>query len=130
MLVNHVDLDVLGRLRDVMEGGYPSLLEVFIKDSQQRVTQLSGLVRDPLFSTASPDQLKRLGEMAHSFKGSSGNMGAAQLTELCCQLEALGRTPSTDSAILARQLVQAIEDEFHIVRGLFEVELQSVRIGD
>ena len=128
-MLDHVDLSVLDTLREVMEGEFPSLLEVFIKDSEQRVAGLSALMCDPSFSTASAAAMKQLGEMAHSFKGSSSNMGTSELSELCRQLEALARAPSAASDALARQLVQAIEVEFGIVRDLFEGQLQSPRIG-
>ncbi|MDE1194011.1 MAG: Hpt domain-containing protein [Pseudomonas sp.] len=125
MLKNHVDLGVLETLRDVMEGEYPSLLDVFIKDSEQRVRDLNGLTNDPGFSVTSTVQRQLMGEMAHSFKGSSSNMGATHLAELCRQLEDMGRGVAAVSDQQVRQQVQAIEDEFSIVRDLFDVELQS-----
>jgi len=66
--------------------------------------------------------------MAHSFKGSSSNMGATHLTELCRQLEEAGRgtVGVTDQQI--RQMVQDIDDEFLIVRDVFDAELRSVLV--
>ena len=125
MLKNHVDSSVLETLRDVMEGEYPALLKVFIKDSEQRVRDLNGLTNDPGFSVTSTVQRQLLGEMAHSFKGSSSNMGATHLTELCRQLEDMGRGFAAVSDQQVLQQVQAIEDEFSIVRDLFDVELKS-----
>lgn len=121
----HVDVSVLGTLRDVMEGEYPALLDVFIKDSEKRVRELNQLIRTPGFSVQSAAQLQQLGMMAHSFKGSSSNMGATRLTELCRLLEELARNQSAANGARVDQLMQAITDEFSVVRDLFDVELQA-----
>lgn len=121
----HVDMSVLATLRDVMEGEYPSLLDVFIKDSEKRVRELNQLIRSPDFSAGSAAQLQPLGMMAHSFKGSSSNMGATRLTELCRLLEELARNQSAANGAAVNQLVAAITDEFSVVRKLFDVELQA-----
>lgn len=121
----HVDLAVLSTLRDVMETEYPALLHIFIKDSEARVTDLYGLIHDPDFSPASPDQLQTLRSMAHSFKGSSGNMGASHLADLCHQLEELVRDQGVVSGARILELVRAIHAEFNVVRDFFDVELQS-----
>lgn len=120
---NHVDLTVLGTLRDVMEGEYPALLHIFIKDSEQRVRDLHRLMQSPGFSSSADSRLQQLGLMAHSFKGSSSNMGAAHLAGLCRELEDLARTQTATSDSQISLLVQAIEDEFRVVRDVFDVEL-------
>lgn len=125
MLENHVDLTVLSTLRDVMETEYPALLHIFIKDSEIRVTDLNGWVAAADCSAASASQLQQLGMTAHSFKGSCSNMGATHLAELCRQLEDLVRGQTTVSGARVTQLVKAIDSEFRVVRGMFDVELQS-----
>ncbi len=126
MLVIHLDHGVLVTLRDVMEDEYPTLLDVFLKDCEERIDtlhQLSGAGDAGLPSAAqsSPD-LNALSMTAHSFKGSSSNMGALQLAELCRQLEELARIPPLASLSTIRELVEKIETESHTVRHLFEVE--------
>ncbi|MDH0749181.1 Hpt domain-containing protein [Pseudomonas sp. GD03842] len=125
---SHVDLGVLGTLRDVMEGEYPALLDVFIKDSEQRVGDLNRLILGPGFSASSAAQMEQVGMMAHSFKGSCSNMGAVDLAQLCHQLEDVSRSPIVASDGQIRQLLNAIEIEYSVVRGLFDAELQSVRV--
>ncbi|MFK3796110.1 MULTISPECIES: Hpt domain-containing protein [unclassified Pseudomonas] len=126
---NHVDLAVLGTLRDVMEGEYPALLEVFIKDSEKRVRDLNQLILAPGFSTASASQMEQVGMMAHSFKGSCSNMGAVDLAQLCRQLEDLSHGPVTATDAQVKQLIKAIEVEHRVVRDFFDVELQTSLIG-
>lgn len=36
----HLDYSVLNALQEVMEDEYPTLLDVFLKDSEQRIAQL------------------------------------------------------------------------------------------
>lgn len=125
MLEEHVDLTVLNTLRDVMETEYPALLHIFIRDSQARVTDLNGLIQAADFSPALQTHLDRLGLLAHSFKGSSSNMGAAHLAQLCGELEDLVRGQGAVSEARVTQLVQDIDSEFCVVRDIFDVELQT-----
>jgi len=126
---NHMDLNVLGTLRDVMEGEYPALLEVFIKDSERRVIELNELIQSADFSSPGPLQLKQLADKVHSFKGSCSNMGAAHLADLCRELEDQARSPAPPGAAEIRQSVAAITSEFAVVRDLFDVQLESALKG-
>ncbi|OCX24655.1 hypothetical protein BBI10_05120 [Pseudomonas graminis] len=107
-----------------MEAEYPALLQVFISDSVNRVNDMTLLLRDPSFTAASTASLQRLGLMAHSFKGSTGNMGATHLSELCLQLEEQGRGLVAADDARIRRLVSEIKEEFYAVRKIFEDELQ------
>lgn len=72
----HLDHTVLNALQEVMEDEYPVLLDTFVCDSAERVRVLHKS-RDSIQLVAA----------AHSLKGSSSNMGATRLAELCHQLE-------------------------------------------
>lgn len=127
----HLDDSVLNTLRDVMEDEYPTLLEVFLKDSDERIYALHQWVtprdgsRDSLQPILSdPLDLKTLGMTAHSFKGSSSNMGAVQLADLCRQLEELARSAEPIRPLSLLQLTQQIDHEYQLVRRLFDAELQ------
>lgn len=104
----HVDRNVLSALREVMEEGYPDLLDIFLADSEGRLKVLRAA-----------DSAARLVETAHSFKGSSSNMGAVRLTELCHRLEQRA-TSLPWAAVL--ELVGEIDCEFAIIRPLYEAE--------
>ena len=105
----HVDRDVLSALREVMEEGYPDLLDIFLADSEERLKVLR-----------IADSAALLVETAHSFKGSS-NMGALRLTELCHQLEQQAANLPC-AAVL--ELVGEIDREFAGIRPLYEAERQ------
>lgn len=115
MVDMHIDHKVLRDLREVMEGGYLQLLETFLEDSEQRLSQLHK-ARDAV----------ELGLAAHSFKGSSSNMGAKALAELCRQLEErVKQPPLNDIEVLINQ----IDREYEAVRALYSEERQRVSIG-
>lgn len=105
----HLDHTVLNALQEVMEDEYPVLLDTFVCDSEERVRLLH----------KSEDSIQ-LVAAAHSLKGSSSNMGATRLAELCHQLELRAARSGDD----VRELVGAIDGEFAIVRRLCEQELQ------
>ncbi|TVT85625.1 Hpt domain-containing protein [Pseudomonas sp. H3(2019)] len=106
----HLDHDVLSALQEVMEDEYPTLLDTFLQDSEERLTQLR--------KSQDPDQLL---STAHSFKGSSSNMGALRLAELCSQLELRAKEKQIFGI---EKLVGEIDGEFAIVRRLYREERQ------
>lgn len=114
MAETHMDPKVLLDLQDIMESEYPTLLETFLRDSQRRVEALR----------KARDDAKSLGRIAHSFKGSSGNLGAVRLAKLCEQLE----TESVKSVSDLGALVDQIDHEFALVRPLYESERQRFSI--
>jgi len=111
----HLDYSVLSALQDVMEDEYPTLLDVFLKDSELRLLQLRSAADD-----RNPD-LQALSLTAHSFKGSSSNMGALRLSELCRQLEERARQQESSGLT---ELIGKIDTEYLTVRRLFNAERQ------
>jgi HPt (histidine-containing phosphotransfer) domain-containing protein len=77
------------------------LVQTFAKDSGQRIEAIQEAV--------TADDADALRRAAHSFKGSSGNMGAPELAELCRTLEELGRNGTTEGG---PALVAALIDEY------------------
>ncbi|MCF4995144.1 Hpt domain-containing protein [Pseudomonas syringae] len=110
MADTHVDRDVLSALQDVMEESYFELLDTFLADSESRLRELE-----------ISDDAATLADVAHSFKGSSSNMGAIRLAELCHELEHQARN---SNAAATRKLVDDIHGEFAIVRPVYEEERQ------
>ncbi|VVM59503.1 Hpt domain-containing protein [Pseudomonas fluorescens] len=110
MTDTHIDREALSVLREVMEEGYPELLDTFLADSESRLVVLQ--------ETA---DAKVLSEVAHSFKGSASNMGAVRLAALCQELESDAKDKSPSE--IAR-LVADISGEFADVRPVYEDERQ------
>ena len=107
----HLDPAVLSGLQEVMEGEYPKLLDTFLDDSQKRVEALR----------KARDDAKALGRIAHSFKGSSGNLGAVRLAQLCQRLEVESVGPVVGDL---GELVDQIDREFALVKPMYESERQ------
>ncbi len=74
-----LDAEVIAALREIMQDDFVDLIETFIKDSLQR--------REALAQAQRSDDREALRRSAHSFKGSSANIGARCLSDLCRQLE-------------------------------------------
>ena len=110
MTDTHIDREALSVLREVMEEGYPELLDTFLVDSKSRLDELQ-----------KTSDAKALSEVAHSFKGSASNMGAVRLAALCQELESEAKNKSPSD--IAR-LVADISGEFADVRPIYEDERQ------
>jgi histidine phosphotransfer protein HptB len=78
--MDHLDYDALNVLKDVMGEDFPLLIETFVQDSDVRLEQLAVMIN--------ADELRdTIRRSAHSFKGSSSNLGAQKLSGLCAALE-------------------------------------------
>jgi HPt (histidine-containing phosphotransfer) domain-containing protein len=77
----HLDGDILDELRVIMGNDFAGLLNTFIQDSTQRVAAV-----EREFAAGNAIGLRAA---AHSFKGSSSNLGAHQLAHLCRLIEDL-----------------------------------------
>ena len=110
----HIDHKVLNDLREVMEGGYAQLLDTFLQDSERRMDQLHA-ARDA----------GELGLAAHSFKGSSSNMGAVGLAELCQELEERARRRSLSGI---EDLINRIDAEYLEVQRLYREEYRRASL--
>ena len=106
----HVDRDVLSTLQEVMEEGYADLLDIFLADSEERLDVLR-----------TADSTALLVATAHSFKGSSSNMGALRLAELCRQLE---QQAASLPWAAVKEMVGKIDREFASIRPEYEAERQ------
>ncbi|WP_141687414.1 Hpt domain-containing protein [Pseudomonas putida] len=115
MAHEHIDQKVLSDLQEVMEDGYLQLLETFLEDSERRLSQLH-----------EAKDASELGMAAHSFKGSSSNMGAVGLASLCQQLEERVRQQPLYGI---EDLINRIDQEFVEVQRFYRGERERVSAG-
>lgn len=104
-LTEHLNPEMLQELRSVMGSDFATLLQSFLTDSRQRIDAIAAAI-----AAADAEALRRA---AHSFKGSTSNMGAQRLAELCRQLEDIGRNGSIDGAAV---LLAPLRVEFDSVQ--------------
>jgi HPt (histidine-containing phosphotransfer) domain-containing protein len=97
----HLDYDMLEELKEIMEDDFLELLRAFLSDSEMRIKGLKSA-----YAANDHDDARII---AHSFKGSSGNIGARGLSQLCKELEELAKGERTSDA---GSLIDGLEAEF------------------
>ncbi|MHA7878418.1 MAG: Hpt domain-containing protein [Saccharospirillum sp.] len=100
----HLDPQIISELQQLLGDDFAELVHTFIQDSQQRIDDLQATIA----STVAQD----VRHVAHSFKGSSLNLGAVRLSELCRQLEEMARQ---GRLYRAQECLEQIRAEFHQV---------------
>jgi len=104
-----LDLGILDSLRAMQRPGDPDLvgevIGLFVADAERSIARM----RETL-DAADPEGLKRA---AHTLKGSSGNVGAFQLSGLCRELEPVALAGDWERAAA---LLGQLEVEFRLVR--------------
>ncbi len=109
MNIPHIDDEALRELQAVMGDDFASLLQTFAIDSAARIEAVKQAA-----DAADGEALRRA---AHSFKGSSGNMGALRLCDLCRQIEELARDGAIRHCV---PLIEQLADEFALVQSELE----------
>ncbi|PID43301.1 MAG: histidine kinase [Gammaproteobacteria bacterium] len=105
--MEHIDLNAIAELKEVMEEEFGILIETYLQDSVERLRQLKSALEanDPVeFSRA-----------AHSFKGSCTNIGAPVLAEYCLHAEKMGKSGNTREGMATYRKIEA---EFREVDGI------------
>ena len=110
----HLDEEALAELRDVMEDEFDVLIETYLSDSADRI--------NTLHRALVTEDNEMFTKSIHSFKGSSINIGAPLLGELCLRAECAGRNGRLDEA---GQGLDRIESEFQTVSDLFQKLLNA-----
>jgi len=107
----HLDHDALEELKDVMAEDFPILITTYLDDSVVRISSLKEAI-----ATSNSEAIRK---EAHSFKGSSGNIGAPKLAELCRQLESMAKEGNIDKA-------QPVYEELVIEYDFVKSQMQSI----
>jgi diguanylate cyclase (GGDEF)-like protein len=112
-----LDRTVLTELRTNLREAFSQVIEVFLEDMPSYQSALKTAI--------SEGDARRLTEVAHTLKGSSKTLGANRLVAVSKQLEALGRSGSTEGAV---PLFEAFTGEYARVRTALQHEFRpSVR---
>jgi histidine phosphotransfer protein HptB len=98
-MAEHLDLDALAELKDIMEEEFVMLLETYLVDADLKIAELAKAVVQ--------QDAKAITSLAHSLKGASSNVSAVQLASLCKTLEHKGRDNDlTDLDVCYSRIVQ------------------------
>lgn len=98
-----LDQEIVNELQSVMGENFQTLVESFFRDSEQRLTLLHEAI--------DRGEAEEVRQTAHSFKGSSGNLGAQALSGLCLELEQAGRSGQLDQAPELLERIRRAYDE-------------------
>jgi HPt (histidine-containing phosphotransfer) domain-containing protein len=108
----HLNLSAIAELREVMEEDFNFLIETFLQDSEERITQLK--------SAFNNGDATEFGRAAHSFKGSCTNIGLPRLADFCLVAEKTGKEGDLSKGA---EMIENIESEYHIASQLLEKEI-------
>lgn len=100
----HLNSAMIEQLRELLEDRFDELVDRFVTDGQARVDLLKEASSSLNFDVVYTE--------AHGLKGSSRNVGADPLGDLCAKLEAQGKAANGEGL---EQLFAAIEQEFAAV---------------
>lgn len=104
-----VDLEALAALKDIMEDEFTSLVQTYLTDAQTRIALLHELL--------AAQDLDEIRKNAHSLKGSSSNLGASLLTDLCFQVEQQSKENQAEGLDV---LLKQVSEEFTLVKEALE----------
>ncbi len=108
-LPDPLDRQVLETVREVLEDLFPETIEMFLHETSARLEGIQkALVQQ---------DLQTVSQIAHTMKGSSGNIGAMRFSELCQHLMSVSET-----GVLADTTLQVVQiaTEFSRVRAALE----------
>ncbi|KFI23000.1 EAL domain-containing protein [Nitrosococcus oceani] len=109
-----LDLVALNRLRASVSDAFPSMVETFIEDTSLYLEVLQKAIFE--------DKVHKVGEMAHSVKGSAKNFGANRFASIAKQLEDLGRSGSLEGA---KELFTQLFSEYSFVKRALRQKNES-----
>ncbi|RMH07824.1 MAG: PAS domain S-box protein [Nitrospirae bacterium] len=115
-----LDPDVLRDLQELADGDptfLPMLIQQFLEDAPKHLARIRQAVHE--------SQAEDLAKAAHAFKGSSRNMGAKTLGEICYTLEQKGRS---QECFQLEPLLEELEREYRQVHEALTVLLTQQSI--
>jgi diguanylate cyclase (GGDEF)-like protein len=109
-----LDQGILGELRDSLGDTVGQVIEFYLEDTP-------GLL-DELEKALQQEDGETLAQRAHNIKGSSRNVGAHRLANLCKAMEDCGRSGITEGT---EQLLRRLSAEFERVRAALQHEIKD-----
>lgn len=111
-----IDRLVLASLRELQGEGEPEILSELIELFLDEVPQQLGALREAVEKDDAPS----VERIAHTLKGSSGNMGATRMVQICAELQDVGASANLSGT---PELLKRLEEEFGRVCLALESEV-------
>jgi len=96
----HLDIATLDKLRSLLQEGLDEVIEEFLRDSREQMEQMK--------QAAERGDREALVTLAHTLKGSSGNLGVYRLYRQCEDIEKDGRNDELDDSIARVEVLQQV----------------------
>jgi CheY-like chemotaxis protein/HPt (histidine-containing phosphotransfer) domain-containing protein len=104
------DAGTIARLRGMGDGFFAEVANIYLEDAPSRLTAIRAAV--------AVNDARALATAAHAFKSGSGNIGAAEVHQLCAELEAMGQeTRMEEAPEKVAELERAFARVEHELRG-------------
>lgn len=100
-----LDFDIIDGLRSILGDDIYELFADFLEQAPQEIAQLH--------TVFGKNNFEELSRVAHSLKGSSGNLGIAALSDLCANLEHDARDGIESSL---QTYIHSIEADFEVAK--------------
>jgi HPt (histidine-containing phosphotransfer) domain-containing protein len=114
-MTNEIDIEVLKSLVEMGDEEFLNkLIRMFLKDAPLDIEKIQQSLQQ--------GQIKEMGQAAHHLKSSTQNLGTHALTEICAQLDNMGKQGTADGA---GQLVEQLIKNYQEIRVKFEEILKS-----
>lgn len=104
-----IDLDALNELKAIMVDDFTDLIHIFLADGETQIENIRQAINT--------DNLEDTRRIAHTFKGSSANLGLTDLSERCRQLEHLATKNSLDGA---KKIMEQIIGDYKTAKNTLE----------
>lgn len=88
-----MDQELLAELQDIMGSDFGKLVKSWQDDTRQRVLAMEAAI--------GAEDGVQLRQVAHSLKGSSSNLGARAVVDVCIEMEKLANLKDMDAAKIA-----------------------------
>ena len=109
-----IDMTQINNLKSLFNDGFEPFLVSFYEDFESKEQELDAAVQS--------HQMESVSKIAHSLKGSSLNMGALGLANLCSKIEAASKTGATVDIDQAQRELKAmyplIKAEFNRISSI------------
>ena len=110
-----LDPEVLANLRDLGDAELlAELAGMFFDDASSRLGELREAI--------GAGDAAGVERVAHTLKGSSGNMGATRMSAICAELQDIG---ASGELARAPDLLEGLEEEFGRIRPALEAEMEG-----
>ncbi len=111
-MTTHLDDQLIGELRELMEDDFTVLLDAYLAEAPVQRAAI-----EAAFEDRNAEELRRT---AHSLKGSSANIGATLLADVCHRIEQSANQGEAEQLeILIKGLAREFDLVSEAVKGLY-----------